>query len=143
MELVSISAKKSAEKGMDLAKTTANAVCAKRNAQTQVKAVKTLSFGEWQSQITQQKLCICCMKKHDHKECKHKDAVCNFCGHTGHISPACYSKQSGKGRAQKTNQSSKQGKNNASGTKVEASAAAITASVCTLRAKTKPESSNI
>ncbi len=82
VELVSISAKKSAEKGMDLAKSSANTVCAKRNAQAHVKVIKTLSFGEWRTQISKQKLSVRCMKKHDDKTCRYQDAVCNFCGRT-------------------------------------------------------------
>ena len=58
VELISISAKKSAKKGRNLAKTTANAVSAKKNRQAEVNAVKTLSFGEWRSQVTKQKLCM-------------------------------------------------------------------------------------
>ncbi len=143
VELVSISAKKSAERGMDLAKTTANTVCAKKNKQAQLNVVKMLSFGEWRATVTKQKLCIRCMKKHDHADCKHKDAVCNFCGRTGHISPACYQKQSGKGKTSQTNRNSKQGKNNASANRVEASAAAITAAACTLKAKHQPKSSSL
>ncbi len=82
--------------GMDLAETTASTVTAKKTKKTQVHPVKVLSFGKWKTKITKQKLCIHCMKKHDSKEYEYKEAVCNFCGHLGHISPDCYQKQSGK-----------------------------------------------
>ena len=96
VELGSMTAKKPMGRGIELAR--ANTVGAQKNKVASINSIKASSFGEWRMQISKKKLCIRCLKSHDGKDCKYKDAVCHHCGRTGHITPACFAKHSGKSK---------------------------------------------